>query len=190
MPPKGYKQSEKTKQKIRKAFLGKKRLPFSEEHKQNLSKACLGKNHKPLSEEHKQKLSNSLKGKKRSKEHQQKLCESWQPNNKRLKSKNGIHNGIHYQSSYELNFMKFLDEYKIPYDRADNKQFRVKYVFEDNEHYYYPDFYLPRENSIVELKASWQLKDLKTQAKLNAVKNLYGGKFMVITEQELPELQQ
>lgn len=194
-----HKLSEETKKKISQSCLGKQK---SEEHKRNSALARTGKKRseetkkkmslawetRTVSEATKQKMREAKLGKKHSEEHKNKQRESWKPTNKNLKGIVGFHNGLLYQSSYELNFMQLLDEHKIPYERADNKKFRVKYIFENQEHYYYPDFYLPREGSIVEIKASWKLHDLITQTKLEAGKQTFGDKFIVVTEKELPEL--
>jgi len=188
----GVPHSEETKLKISLSNIGKKRKPFSETTKQKMSLAQIGnKNAKGCkhSLEANQQKSILRKGKPKkpfSEEHKKHISEAWTPNNKRAKGKYGFHNGIFYQSSYELNFMKLLDEYKIPYERAN--QFKIKYIFENQEHYYYPDFYLPREDSIIEIKSVYYLKDLKTKAKLKAAKQQFGNKFLLITEKELPEL--
>lgn len=188
----GKKLSEEQKQKISEGHLGLKspRLgaKMSEEQKQKISKSNKGKKRPPRSENYKQKMRKAHLGKKLSEETKQKMREAWSPINKRGRGIQGIYNGIHYDSSFELNFMKFLDEYNIPYERADNKKFRVKYIFENQEHYYYPDFYLPREGSIVEIKSLWQMSELKTKIKLGIAKKKYGKKFIIITEKELPEL--
>ena len=62
--------SEKSKENIRKAKLGKKLGPMSEEHRKNLSNSAKGKKH---SAEAKAKMSASKLGKKKSPEHRQKL---------------------------------------------------------------------------------------------------------------------
>lgn len=189
MPPKGFKCSEETRLKMSKSHKGKpsnrKGQQDSELTKQNKSIAHLGKK---CSEEAKLKLHKFHIGKKLSEESKRKMSESWKPSHKRVKSQSGYYKGILYQSSYELKFMQLLDEFKIPYERADNKKFRVKYIFNESEHYYYPDFYLPREDLVVEIKSSYQLVALGTQIKLEAAKCKYGKNFLVVTEQELPEL--
>jgi hypothetical protein len=46
------------------------------------------------------------------------------------------------------------------------------YEFEGKSHRYYPDFFIPSENLIIEVKSDWTLKKFfdKNQAKFNAVK--------------------
>lgn len=60
---------------------------------------------------------------------------------------------------YEPNFLDFifsekhLEETEIVY-----KPERIRYEFNDKEHFYYPDFYIPKYNLIVETKSSWIMK--------------------------------
>ena len=61
---------------------------------------------------------------------------------------------IYYRSSYELKFAKILDEEKIMYE---TEYFRIKYW--DSQKYKYrvaiPDFYLPSDNKIIEVKSEY-----------------------------------
>jgi hypothetical protein len=61
---------------------------------------------------------------------------------------------IYYRSSYELNFAKMLDNKKIDYEI---EYFRIKYW--DSQKYKYrvaiPDFYIPSENKIIEIKSKF-----------------------------------
>jgi len=195
----GKKHSEESKKKLSDSHLGKipwnKDKKWSENTKNKISKACEGripwnkglKGVQKHSKATKLKMSKIHTGQKHTIQSKQKISESWTPRmiGRGIK---GHHNGIYYDSSYELHFMQLLDEYKIPYERADNKKFRVKYTFENQERFYYPDFYLPREGSIVEIKSSFGLNNLVVQLKLEAAQKQYGTKFIVITEQEIPEL--
>ena len=60
---------------------------------------------------------------------------------------------------YEPNFLNFifseklLEETEIVY-----KPERICYEYNDKEHFYYPDFYIPKHNLIIETKSSWILK--------------------------------
>lgn len=186
--PKGFKHSEETKQKM-----CKEHKKFSEETKQKMRKAKSKEARQKMRAAKLGKQSNNFGhlGKKRSEETKQKMRKPHEfsfTSIKGIHGKRGLHNGIPYQSSYELKFMQILDEHKIPYERADNKNFRVKYIFEGHEHFYYPDFYLPREKSIVEIKSLFGLTDVRTKIKLTAARQQYGKRFFIITEQELPEL--
>lgn len=39
---------------------------------------------------------------------------------------------------------------------------RILYNYNNNEHYYYPDFFIPKLNLIIEIKSTWTLKHLQT----------------------------
>jgi group I intron endonuclease len=62
---KSYKHTEETKQKIRKAHIGKSKPPITEKHKNIIRQSNLGRKHPPRSDEWKMKQSLSQKGKKR-----------------------------------------------------------------------------------------------------------------------------
>jgi len=67
-------------------------------------------------------------------------------------------NNIMYQSSYELDFIKYCFENKLKIERG--KSF--KYYFENKEHTYHSDFFLPELNLICEVKSNYTLNyDLK-----------------------------
>ena len=68
-----------------------------------------------------------------------------------------------YQSAYEREFMRFLDDHNIKWVR--NKD-RFKYKDEENkEHYYIPDFFLPDYDLYVETKGCVRHSDpLKFEA--------------------------
>jgi hypothetical protein len=75
---------------------------------------------------------------------------------------------IYSQGSYERDFLeKFYD--KIEIQRANS----VIYIFNEKEHYYHPDYYLPKFNLIVEIKSKYiyelefEQNILKQQACLN-----------------------
>jgi hypothetical protein len=58
-----------------------------------------------------------------------------------------------YQASYELDF---LDNY---YDKIDIQNANsIKYVFNNKNKVYHPDFYIPSLNLIVEIKSAWTTK--------------------------------
>ena len=75
--------------------------------------------------------------------------------NKQVKTnfKKGTYQNIIYQGTYELDFLtKFYDKFKI--ERAKS----IKYNFQNKIKIYYPDFYLPEYNLIIEIKNLWLLK--------------------------------
>ena len=56
---------------------------------------------------------------------------------------------ICFDSSWEVEFAKFLDNKNIKWIRPKNS---FKYIFENSEHLYFPDFYLPEYNLYIEIK--------------------------------------
>lgn len=71
---------------------------------------------------------------------------------------------IFYRSSYELNFAQLLDKNKIKYDV---ECLRIKYFDSDKLKYRIavPDFYLPTEHKIVEIKSSYWYNEKNMQDK-------------------------
>jgi len=58
---------------------------------------------------------------------------------------------LYYKSSYELDFIKFCENNDIEIFNAPT----IKYILNDKPKVYFPDFYLPRYNLIVEIKSSY-----------------------------------
>lgn len=103
--------------------------------------------------------------------------------------------GIYYASSYEkkaLNIFETSSNIKF-FDRS---KLRVPYIssFDNKEHNYLPDFevhYLNGVKKIIEIKAQWQLNELKTSEKLKQARRYIEKKgyiFEIWTEKELAEL--
>jgi hypothetical protein len=68
---------------------------------------------------------------------------------------------IYYRGSYEFDF---LEKYYNKYPDIQNAQ-SIKYKFNENQHYYFPDFYIPSLNLIIECKNSYLVKRDKLQIK-------------------------
>lgn len=65
---------------------------------------------------------------------------------------------VYLRSSYEKNYAEYLDKQHIDYDV---ECFRIKYYDTQQDRYRcaIPDFYLPKTNTIVEIKSSWTLDE-------------------------------
>jgi hypothetical protein len=61
------------------------------------------------------------------------------------------YNGINYQGSYELDFLKFCEANKIKVERGTT----IKFEMYLKNKIYYPDFYLPNFNLICEIKSDY-----------------------------------
>jgi len=60
---------------------------------------------------------------------------------------------------YEPNFLNFIFNNNLL--KEDDVIFypqRILYEYNNKEHYYYPDFFIPKYNLIVETKSSWIMK--------------------------------
>ena len=93
---------------------------------------------------------------------------------KNTKYKDGKHTTwdgrtVYLRSSYELEYAKYLDDERIEY-YVENM--RIRYFDTNKNRYrtYVPDFYIPSENKIVEIKSSWTI-DYK-----NIIDKIYGCK--------------
>jgi uncharacterized protein YjhX (UPF0386 family) len=75
----------------------------------------------------------------------------------------GNYQGFHYDSSWELSFIKYCIKNDIQIER--NKKGFI-YWFEDKKHKYYPDFYLPEVDLFIEIKGRIFDKD-REKAKWN-----------------------
>jgi uncharacterized C2H2 Zn-finger protein len=83
----------------------------------------------------------------------------------RLKSHNYLNTNIHYRGKYELDF---LEKYFNKLDIKNSPS--IKYVFEFKNKIYFPDFYIPSLNLIIEIKNSYLAKrdKLKIEEKRKA----------------------
>lgn len=82
------------------------------------------------------------------------------------RGKSGWYKGIWCDSSYELAWVMYHLDHKIPFKR--NKM-SFQYEYENEIHSYYPDFLLLEENKLVEIKGFYTEQ---IRAKLNSVKDI------------------
>jgi hypothetical protein len=97
--------------------------------------------------------------------------------------KTGFHKGILYRSSYELAFIIFCEKNSIDIESCENKERRVRYVYNGKKHWYYPDFYLTAYDTCVEIKPTSMMNDL-FHTKREAGEQAY-SRYVVLTENEL-----
>lgn len=95
--------------------------------------------------------------------------------------------GIFYQGTYEFDF---LEKYYNKYPDIQRGP-RIKYNFNDNEHYYFPDFYIPSLNLIIECKNNYLYdryrNKINSQEKA-AIKN--GYKYIIIINKNYKKLKE
>lgn len=128
---------------------------ISDATRQKISKTSKGRLH---TEECKQKLSKTMK--KVAAENK-----SYSENKSHLTKKSYV-NGFRMDSDWEKIFAEYLISSDIKWEKS-NKSF--KYIFEGEEHSYYPDFYLSEYDRYIEIKGYETEKDL---AKYKSVKDL------------------
>lgn len=85
------------------------------------------------------------------------------------------------RSTWEVKTAKLLVDKHIDFKY---EPFTIKYIYDNKNKLYYPDFYLPKYNLILEVKPYSLCNDDKVQAKKNACIS-QGYNFMFITENEL-----
>ena len=113
-----------------------------------IGNAWRGKQH---TEETKQKISNSMK-----------LAVRNNPNSYSSSNVNGRvkhieYNGIILDSSWEVIVAKYLDKNNIKWIKPSQG---FEYIWNNNIHIYYPDFYLPKYDKYIEVKGYKRERDL------------------------------
>lgn len=87
------------------------------------------------------------------------------------------YNGINYRSQSEADLAKLLDDNHINYEY---ETLKIPYIFNNEEHTYTIDFYLPDYNLIVEVKPKEYQDDKVVKIKLESCKNL-GYNILIIS---------
>ena len=101
--------------------------------------------------------------------------------------KHGYYNGMYYRSSYELYFLIYCFENNIKVESAETKEFRLRYIdINGKMRMYYPDFYLPDYESIIEIKPLSMIDYKNNPIKIVAAATNYA--FSLVTEEELSDL--
>ncbi len=93
---------------------------------------------------------------------------------------------VYYRSSYELNYCKSLDSQKISYTM---EPMRIQYYCTQSESYRIaiPDFLLPEQNLIIEIKGTYWYDEQQMKDKMKAYAAL-GYKFKLVLEGEEVEV--
>ena len=102
----------------------------------------------------------------------------------------GYVDNLYFRSSYEEIFLLTCKKFNIKVETAETKEFRVPYYADGKRHMYYPDFYLPEFECLIEIKPSLLLLDSIVSEKINsAALNTESSNFMVLTEEDLFDTQ-
>lgn len=128
----------------------------------------LGLSQPIVSNETRIKLGNIWKGKTHTDEEKIKISqgirkaiinnpESYSSTNVNGRIKHYIFNGIKLDGLWELEVAKYLEENNIKWERPKNG---FTYMWNNSEHIYFPDFYLPEYNYYIEVKGYQRERDL------------------------------
>lgn len=83
--------------------------------------------------------------------------ESYSASNINGRVKKIEYNGIVLDGSWEIEVAKYLDSNNIKWERPDTG---FEYFWENSNHIYYPDFYLPEYNIYIEVKGFERKRDI------------------------------
>ena len=121
-----------------------------------------------ISEETRKKLGNYWRGKSHTEEEKLKISkgikkailnnpDSYSSTNVNGRVKHYIFNGVKLDGLWELEVAKYLENNNIKWERPKNG---FKYIWNNSEHIYFPDFYLPEYNYYIEVKGYQRDRDL------------------------------
>lgn len=99
-------------------------------------------------------------------------------------------NVVYCRSSYEKHFCEYLDSSKIHYEM---EPFHVEYNHPDGTlHTYVPDFLLPAQHAIVEIKNEWTFKEeyAVILLKMKSVKDLSYKSYIIVEKRDVYEYTQ
>ena len=92
---------------------------------------------------------------------------------------------VYYRGSYELDF---LEKYYNKIDIENGPS--IDYLFEEKQHIYHSDFFIPSRNLVVEIKSSYYFNRFKEQNKIKqkSIKNK-GFKYILILDKDYTEFE-
>lgn len=89
----------------------------------------------------------------------------------------GKYNGYHFRSSLELMYLIYWHQNNICVQSAEKPHFRVEYINEEGvTRTYSPDFFLPVQNELIELKPENLHTNKQVQQKFTCLKNKHNDK--------------
>lgn len=97
------------------------------------------------------------------------------------KEKSYFYESIRMRSSWEVKLAEILDSHNI---RFEYETLQVDYELDGKSHRYYPDFYLPECNVLLEVKPQYKLNNPDVIAKRESSIKL-GYRYKFVTEKEL-----
>lgn len=91
---------------------------------------------------------------------------------------------VYLRSSYELDYAKILDSYKIPYE-VEAKRIEYFDTIKNENRIALPDFYLPELNTLVEIKSSYTLNLQNMKDKFKKYKELKYKSKLILNKKEV-----
>lgn len=173
-------QLDSVKEKLSKAHKGSKKTR-TKTHQLKIIESKRKNNTLQHSQETKKKISDKLQEIYQSDDPPVTISEN---NNKR--HVHGYYKNFYYRSSYELKFLEYCDKNEILVESAENKKFRVPYIHENKKYFYYPDFYLPEYDYVVEIKPNTMLTNEKVLCKISA--GLQAHRLLILDEEYINDL--
>lgn len=171
--------------KISIANLGKK-SPRTKEHQRKIIESKRANGTLKHSEETKRLMSKI--GKERAKNESLEERQKYVSANNNSCYTSGTYNGIYYRSSYELKFLEWCFENSVKVVSAETSQYSVSYVDSNGiNRAYFPDFYLPDYDAVVEIKPLSMLDYGENLNKFDAAATMLPN-FTLLTELELDNL--
>lgn len=73
----------------------------------------------------------------------------------------GHYKGMLFRSLWEYSFLKFLENNKYNLNDIQYENISIPFIFDGVERTYRPDFYLKKENKLIEIKSKWHLEQDK-----------------------------
>lgn len=94
---------------------------------------------------------------------------------------------LNYRGTYEKHFLDYCFDNNISIEQGK----RIKYRYEEGEHYYFSDYYIKSKNLIVEIKSTWTYNKYlsKNLVKKNATIG-YGYNYMIIKDKNYEEFKE
>jgi len=172
-----YSQTKEGKEKLSKAHKGTKK-PRTKDHQMKIISSKRSNGNLKHTKETKFKIGRGVSGERNG---------NWnKPPSKNTFSYclSGYYNGIFFRSSLEMSLLISMSKKNIKITSAETKDFSVPYCFNNKNKNYFPDFYIPSENLVIEIKPSNLLGLKINQAKIRAAQNKFSN-FKVLTEKEI-----
>lgn len=99
----------------------------------------------------------------------------------------GWYNNFYFRSLLELSFLIEMKNKGVTVETAETSKFKIKYEINGVIKNYFPDFYLPSENLIIEVKPFNRINEPINLLKFEAANKTYDN-FKVISERDIKKI--